>query len=89
MTKEEMAARGYSRVFRQGFGLLGRYADAENRPETWEEMAREACRLYESTPEALRPLAMGILKGIYETLEAALAAPEEAPEYGEYYHFTL
>lgn len=89
MNQEEMAARGYSRVFRQTFLLLGRFADAENREDTWETMAREAVRLYESTPENLQPLAKGILKGIYETLEEALASPREENNPGEYYHFTL
>ena len=87
MTKEEMAARGYSRVFRQGFTLLGRFADGENRDETWEAMAREASGIYESTPAELQPLAKGILKGIYETLEGTLPSPEPEPE--GYYHFTL
>jgi len=42
LTNKQMVDKGYSKAFRCCFDLLAKYADADDKPATWDQCCAEA-----------------------------------------------
>ena len=93
LTNKQMVDKGYSKAFRCCFDLLAKYADADDKPATWDQCCAEAAGIYDQFKnESFAPMVSLMLQAvfneigrIYDPGERRLAQTGK----GEKYKFTL
>lgn len=90
LTNKQMVDKGYSKAFRCCFDLLAKYADAEDKPDTWDRCCTEAVEIYDQfKDQPFAPMVSKMLQAVFDEIGRLYEPEAKQPERGKNYRFTL